>query len=152
MPTSEEGKMVGKTKPNQIGSFMAGIGAQKGGYGVFVKTPEMKQAVLVRAVKRKTRVKASLKNGKPHISLRVYYETEIEEVESTNPTNISKEDLRSLEKEFSKEITKSLEALIGETQEAKSDIFGFGEHFRAKLPKYWNENVKTKEKWQGHVC
>ena len=141
-------KMVGKTTPHQIGPFMAGIGAEKGGYGAFVKIPEIKQAVLVRAVDRKTKVKASLKNGKPHISLKIHYETEIEEVASMNPINISKKELRGLEKGFSKEITREMEELIEETQEAKSDIFGFGEHFRAKLPKYWNENIKTTKKWQ----
>lgn len=141
-------KMVGKTKPRQIGSFMAGIGAEKGGYGAFIKIPEIEQVVLVRAVERKTRVKASLKNGEPHITLKIRYESEIEEVESLTPSNIMKEDFESLEKEFSKQVGQGLEVLIAETQEEKSDIFGFGEHFRAKFPKYWNKNVKTKERWQ----
>jgi len=141
-------KMVGKTKPLQIGGFMAGIGAEKGGYALFIKIPDLEQAVLVRAVERKTRVKASMKNGKPHILLKVRYECEIEEVESVNPSNIKAEDLQILEKNFSSEATRALETLIVETQEVKSDIFGFGEHFRAKLPNYWNNQVKTKENWQ----
>ncbi len=141
-------KMVGKTQPLQIGSFMAGIGAKQGGYGVFIKDHEIEQAVLVRAVKRKTKIKASLKNGKPHILVKVYYENEIEEVESIHPSHIKKEDLPRFEKEFSKIASQSLEKLIDETKESKSDIFGFGEHFRAKLPKYWNKQVKTKERWQ----
>ncbi|WP_338453144.1 Ger(x)C family spore germination protein [Niallia oryzisoli] len=140
-------KMVGKTKPRQIGSFMAGIGAEKGGYAAFIKIPEMEQFLLVRAVKRKTRVKASLKNGKPHILVKVHYDCEIEEVETINPSHIKKEYFPSFEKEFSKIVDKGLEELIDETKEAKSDIFGFGEHFRAKLPKYWNRQVKTQERW-----
>lgn len=141
-------KMVGKTDPLQIGGFMAGIGAEQGGYGIFVYIPEMEQEVLVRAVERKTRVKASLKNGKPHIFLKVRYESEIEEVESNAPTYVDKEAIKALEIEFSKMVKEGLEVLIADTQEAKSDIFGFGEHFRAKFPDYWNKNVKTKEDWQ----
>lgn len=141
-------KMVGKTKPRQIGAFMAGIGSEKGGYAIFLKIPEMEQAALVRAVSRKTRVKASLKNGKPHILLKVRYESEMEEVASTNPSKVSEEKIKKLEKEFSRKVAKGLEVLIGETQKAGSDIFGFGEHFRAKLPDYWNKNVGTKEKWR----
>jgi spore germination protein KC len=38
--------------------------------------------------------------------------------------------------------------LIKKTQEKGSDIFGFGEYVRAKEPKYWNAEVKTKERWQ----
>lgn len=141
-------KMVGKTKPRQIGNFMAGIGAKKGGYAAFIKIPEMEQPVLVRAVERKTKVKATLKNGKPHILVKIHYESEIEEVESTTPTDIKMEYFPSFEKEFSKTVRQGLEGLIDETKEAKSDIFGFGEHFRAKLPKYWNSQVKTLENWQ----
>ena len=38
--------------------------------------------------------------------------------------------------------------LIRQTQEAGSDIFGFGEYIGAKKPGYWNAKVKTKERWQ----
>jgi spore germination protein KC len=55
--------------------------------------------------------------------------------------------LKKIEKESSKNTKKSIEKLIARTQKKKADIFGFGEHFRAKFPHYWNKNVKTKEKW-----
>ncbi|WP_077213524.1 Ger(x)C family spore germination protein [Bacillus dakarensis] len=145
-------KMVGKTDPLQIGGFMAGIGAEEGGYGIFVKPPELEQEVLVRAVERKTRVKASLKNGKPHIYLKIRYESEIEEIDSRMPTHIDEDDTKALENEFSKMVKEGLEVLIAKTQEAKSDIFGFGEHFRGKFPDFWSKNVNTKENWQDHYA
>ncbi|WP_071394683.1 Ger(x)C family spore germination protein [Bacillus tuaregi] len=144
----KDDKMVGKTTPNQIGIFMAGIGAGKGGYGVMLKIPEMEQTALVRAVERKTKLKPVFKNGKPHVTLKVHYECEMEEVESTTSSNIGEKDLKKLEKGFSEDIVQNLEELIKETQKEKSDVFGFGEHFRAKHPKYWKEKVKTKERWR----
>lgn len=142
-----EDKMVGKTKPRQIGIFMAGIGDEKGGYGAYLKIPEVEQVVLVHAVERKTKVKASLKNNKPHISLKIHYECEVDEMESVNSTNLKEEHIPSLEKAFSDEITYGMKKLISETQEVKSDIFGFGEYFRAKLPDYWKKNIKRKAIW-----
>lgn len=142
-------KMVGKTKPRQIGIFMAGIGDKKGGYGAFIKIPEMEQVVLVHAVERKTKVKPNFINGEPHVVLKIRYECEVDEVESTNSTNLRGEHIESLEREFSNEITKELEKLVAETQEVGSDIFGFGEYFRARQPDYWKKNIKTKEAWRN---
>lgn len=142
-------KMVGKTTPPEIGSFMAGIGEEEGGYGAFVEVPDTDEVVLVRAMERKTRIKATLKNGKPHILVKVRYESNIDEKESLDIDIKTDEDIRSLEKAFSKRTSQTLRDLISKTQKAKSDIFGFGEHFRAKFPRYWSKNVKTKENWQN---
>jgi hypothetical protein len=38
--------------------------------------------------------------------------------------------------------------LIKKTQEKGSDIYGFGEYVRAKEPRYWNQEIRTKERWQ----
>jgi spore germination protein KC len=140
-------KMVGKTSPLEIGVFMAVRGIGRGGYGAFVEVPGKDESVLVRAVSRKTRTKVTLKSGRPHVSIKIQYESEIDEKESAKIQLSDSAILKKIEKESSKNTKKSIEKLIAKTQKSNSDIFGFGEHFRAKLPKYWNENVKTKEKW-----
>jgi spore germination protein KC len=140
-------KMVGKTNPLEIGIFMAVRGIGRGGYGAFIKVPGKDESVLVRAVSRKTRTKVMLKNGRPHVSIKVQYESEIDEKESASIQVSDSGILKKIEKEASKSTKKSIEKLIAKTQKSKSDIFGFGEHFRAKLPQYWNKNVKTKDKW-----
>lgn len=140
-------KMVGKTKPLEIGIFMAVRGIGRGGYGAFITVPGKDGSVLVRAVSRKTRTKVTLKNGRPHVSIKIQYESEIDEKESASIQLSDSAILKKIEKEASKSTKKSIEKLIAKTQKSKSDIFGFGEHFRAKLPQYWNKNVKTKEKW-----
>jgi hypothetical protein len=71
--------MVGKTSPLEIGFFMAVKGITKGGYGAFVRVPETDNVVLVRAINRKTKLKAMLKDGKPHVVIKIRYEAEIDE-------------------------------------------------------------------------
>jgi spore germination protein KC len=140
-------KMVGNTNPLEIGIFMAVRGIGRGGYAAFITVPGKDESVLVRAVSRKTRTKVMLKNGRPHVSVKIQYESEIDEKESASIQLSDSAILKKIEKEASKSTKKSIEKLIAKTQKSKSDIFGFGEHFRAKLPQYWNKHVKTKEKW-----
>lgn len=140
-------KMVGKTSPLEIGIFMAVRGIGRGGYGAFVEVPGKGERVMVRAVSRKTKTKVKLKNGKPHVSIKVQYESEIDEKESAKIQLSDSKIIKKIEDQTSKNTKKSIEKLIVKTQKSKSDIFGFGEHFRAKLPQYWKKNVKTKDNW-----
>jgi spore germination protein KC len=140
-------KMVGKTSPLEIGDFMAIRGIGKGGYSAFIKVPGQDEYVLVRAISRKTKVKVNLKDGKPHVDIKVRYESEIEEKTSQSILINDSKVIRKIENEASKEITISLKKFISKTQKSESDIFGFGEHVRAEYPKYWNNQIGTKEKW-----
>ncbi|WP_160725917.1 Ger(x)C family spore germination protein [Bacillus sp. USDA818B3_A] len=140
-------RMAGKTTPLEIGFFMAIRGVGQGGYSAFIKVPGKDDFVLVRAISRKTKVKVQLKDGKPHVVIKVRYESEIEEKTSkgiyvNNSTIIGK-----IQDEASKDVASSLKKLIAKTQKAESDIYGFGEHVRAEYPKYWAKEIKTKEKW-----
>jgi hypothetical protein len=139
--------MVGKTNPLEIGVFMSVIGIGRGGYGAFAEVPGKDESVLIRTVSRNTRTKVSFKNGKPHVSIKIQYESEIDEKESASIKLSDSAILKKIEKQTSKDAKNGIEKLIATTQKTKSDIFGFGEHFRAKLPRYWNKNVKTKAKW-----
>jgi spore germination protein KC len=140
-------KMVGKTNPLEIGIFMAVRGIGRGGYGAFVEVPGKDESVLVRAVSRKTRTKVSIRNGRPHVTVKIQYESEIDEKESAKILLSDSTILKKIEEESSNNTKKSVENFIKKTQQTNSDIFGFGEHFRAKLPQYWKKTVKTKEKW-----
>ncbi|MBS4214342.1 MULTISPECIES: Ger(x)C family spore germination protein [Neobacillus] len=141
-------KMIGKTSPLEIGVFMAIKGVGKGGYGAFVQVPGSDKTVMVRIRSRKTKRKIELKNGLPHVRLKIRYECEIDEKESPKIKINHSKVLKSIEKETAKNMKNSIEKLISTTQAAGSDVFGFGEYFRAKLPRYWNGKIKTKENWE----
>lgn len=143
-------RMVGKTSPLAVGTYMTVIGIEKGGYGAFTKVPGTEETVLVRAVSRKTNIKVGFKDGKPHVDIKVRYECEIDEKHSPAISLSESSILNKIAKELSKDSVKSIKDLIKKTQKVKSDIFGFGEHFRAKLPSYWNSKIKTKEKWEEY--
>ncbi|MCM3768639.1 Ger(x)C family spore germination protein [Neobacillus niacini] len=143
----KEDKMVGKTSPLEIGVFMAVKGDSEGGYGAFVQVPDTDEMVMVRVRSRKNKMKIERKNGLPHIRLKIRYECEIDEKASFKMKLNDSRVLKSIEKETAKDMKKSIEKLIAKTQAAGSDVFGFGEHFRAKLPQYWNSEIKTKENW-----
>ena len=141
-------RMAGKTLPLEIGFFMAVRGIGGGGYSAFIKVPGKEEFVLVKAISRKTKVNVNLIGGKPHVDIKVRYESEIEE--KTSPTQYINNSsiVRKIESEASKEVTKSIKKLIAKTQRAESDIFGFGERVRAEYPNYWSEKIKTKERWK----
>ncbi|WP_062107290.1 Ger(x)C family spore germination protein [Bacillus niameyensis] len=145
----KENKMLGTIDPIEIGLFMAVIGESEGGYGSFIKIPDAEEMVLVEAVKRKSRIKTTIKDGKPEIHIKVRYESEIgEKTNEKTPINDSKI-IRKIEQVASEETKNSLNRLIKKMQEEGTDIFGFGEYVRAKQPRFWNETVKTKETWNS---
>jgi spore germination protein KC len=141
-------RMVGKTSPLEIGDFMSVIGIRKGGYGAFSKVPGTNKVVMIGTKKRKTRIRVNLMNGKPHVLIKIRYECEIDEKGSPKIFIKDSNMIAKIENEFSKSVIKSIRGFIGKTQAAQSDIFGFGEHFRAKMPKYWRGKVRTKEMWE----
>ncbi|RFU66391.1 Ger(x)C family spore germination protein [Peribacillus saganii] len=142
-------KMIGKTNPLEIGLFMGILGEEKGGYGTFVDSPEIDGFLLVRATKRNVKVKTSFKNGRPHVRIIAHYEAMISEIEEDKNAKkpLNPKAINSIEEQFSKGIEKEIKQLIKKTQKDQSDIYGFGEHFRAKEPNYWKENVRTLEDW-----
>lgn len=141
-------RMAGKTTPLEIGDFMSVIGVSKGGYSAFSKVPGTDKVIMISTKNRKTRIKVNLKDGKPHVFIKIHYECELEEKASAKLTISNSSKIKKIEKEFSKSVVKSIRGFIKKTQASESDIFGFGEQFRAKIPKYWNQQVGTKKKWE----
>ncbi|MEH7382908.1 Ger(x)C family spore germination protein [Bacillus sp. JJ1533] len=140
-------QMIGKTEPVEIGLFMAVTGEKTGGYEVFVDVPDSTAKVIVRAEHRKSSIKPTIRNGKPHVTIKIHYESIIDEgavrVDLNNP-----EIVRKIETEASKGVIEGTTKLIHKMQADQSDIFGFGEYFRAKQPGFWNKEIQTKEKWR----
>lgn len=137
--------MKGVIKPIEIGLLMAIINEGKGGYGAFYKIPGTNKRVLLRAMKRDSKIKSTIKNGVPEFFIKVQYQNEVDESDKAkinDPKMIQK-----LEHIFNEEVKEAFDNLIKKMQEEESDIFGFGEYIRAKHPIYWRENVKTSENW-----
>lgn len=143
----KDDKMIGKIVPVEIGLFMAVTGEKKGGYEVFVDVPGTDSKVLVRADRRHSSIKTTIRNGKPHATIKIHYESLIDEgasgVDIDNPEIVKK-----IAEEGSQGVIEGTTNLIKKLQAEQSDIFGFGEYFRAKQPNYWNSEIKTKEKWR----
>jgi spore germination protein KC len=147
------GRMVGRTEPLEIGVYMGLTGEQTGGYTGFIPIPGTATFVMFRATNRKATTKVRIKNGKPHFSINVFLEGNIEERINEHRTkrmfNIDKnEQLKLIQKELAKSTEKAGVDLIKKTQKKGSDIFGFGEYVRAKESTYWNQNIRTKKEWE----
>lgn len=100
-------------------------------------------AIGMEILRSKTKVSASVKNGKPKILIKIEQEGNIGEtkvpVDLTNPKVIQK-----LEKAYRKRIKTEVMDSVKEAQELNSDIFGFGEAIHKSNPKYWK---KVKSDW-----
>ncbi|MBW7455553.1 Ger(x)C family spore germination protein [Paenibacillus sepulcri] len=141
-------KMVGKTKQLEIGFYMAVTGKKQGGYTAFIpRHPGSNEMVMIRIMRRKTTTQVSMKNGKPQVRVHVSLEENIEENPNEKFRIDKEENLEELAKTSADMGVKGYNELIKNLQLAGSDIFGFGEQFRAKMPGYWNRNIRTDEKW-----
>jgi spore germination protein KC len=141
-------KMVGTTKPLEIGLFMAVTGVKTGGYDVFEHLPGSSDTTTFRATRRDSRIKVSMQNSRPHILVNVLLEGNI--VEKSNELFKIKDHktIVKIQEEISNSSEKGIKKLIKKMQKDDSDIFGFGEYIRAKEPRYWNREIKTEKKWE----
>lgn len=143
----QDDKMIGTIKPVEIGLFMAVMGVKKGGYEVFVDVPGTDSKVIVRADRRMSSIKTTIRNGKPHVFIKIHYEGLIDE--GGNDVNLDNPDIVNIiADEASRGVVEGTTNLIKKLQAKESDIFGFGEYVRAKQPDYWNSQIQTKEKWR----
>ncbi len=142
-------KMVGATMPFDIASYMVVKGLNPAGYRGFIPIGgDPAHTVTINATSRKSKIKPSIRNGKPYFKVDVFTEISMEEKISEQFSVNSSEILTQIEETNRKALKKACENLIEKTQKAHSDIFGFGEYVRAKMPNYWNKKVITKEAWQ----
>ncbi|USG67988.1 Ger(x)C family spore germination protein [Brevibacillus ruminantium] len=142
-----EDRMVGLLQPLEIGFFMAAKGIKQGGYAAFTPIPDEKTVVLARARTRRSQVVVNMKEGKPKIRLHIHVETDIDE-KFNHGHALRPPILKKISTELSQRGKKSVQSIIVQTQKEGADILGLGEHIRAKLPAYWDSNIRTKENWR----
>lgn len=143
----KDSHMVGVTGPLEIGNYMAMMQINPGGYTVLVPIPDKQAAILFKSDQRKSKTIIKIKDGLPHVTIKVHIEGELRE-KLNQQYDITPEALTKLEQQMQEGAIERFEVLVKKTQEVQSDIFGFGEYVRAKHPQYWNEHVKTKDKWR----
>ncbi len=142
-------RMVGVTKPLEIGFYMALTGVSEGGYTAFIQLPDSEETVLFKATNRRKETSVSLKQGRPHVYVKIHLEGNIVEKSQEKASALSDDQIiKELEERMPQYIRKSHENFILKMQNEGSDIFGFGEYFRAKEPQYWNHEIRNKETWQ----
>ncbi|MBD2871430.1 Ger(x)C family spore germination protein [Paenibacillus arenilitoris] len=141
-------QMVGSTKPLEIAGYLGLRGVNPAGYRAFINLDGAKETVITYVTQRRSNIDLQIKNDLPHFKVKVDLEVNIEEkineaMYIDNPQIIEK-----IEKQQEKASVVFYENIIAKTQDKGSDIFGFGEHVRAKKPGYWSKKIKTKENWQ----
>lgn len=98
----------------------------------------------VEVMRTKTRMKGKVDKGKPQISIDVYLEQDVGEVQCKIDL-MDPQIIEELEKTAEKEVQSIMEAAIQKAKKYDVDIFGFGEAIYRADPKYWNKN---KSNWK----
>lgn len=140
-------KMVGTTEALDIGFYMAIKNINPGGYNVIMQGPQADSTVMVQATRRHSNIHVDIRNGRPHVRIRVQTEADVRE-KGNEKFTLTKENIDRLNRTIEQQAAEGYKKLIKRTQEQGADIFGFGEYVRAKLPGYWNREIRTKENWQ----
>lgn len=142
-------RMIGVTEPLEIGFYMGLTGVSEGGYTAFVQLPGSEETALFKATNRRTNIEVGLQEGRPHVNVNVILEGNITEKSQDEAASVSNDRIISeLSERLSQDLVKSQKQFIANMQAEGSDIFGFGEYFRAKEPQYWNHEIRDKETWQ----
>ncbi len=142
-----ENKLVGHTKAYQIAFLNGLIEHNPGGSTAIVKLSD-EQMVQFQSTKRKSDYTVTLQNGKPHFDVDVVIKGNITGKNDNGINLNTNSTIKNIEETAEKAFKPEFEKLIEETQEKESDILGLGEYVRAKLRDYWDQEVKTAEKWR----
>lgn len=141
-------QLVGVTEPLEIALYMSITGIEKGGFSGYIPLPNSKESVMYRETHRKAETTIRLKNGRPAVSIVVDIEGNITEKSAEHATPVDNNQIiRELERTISKNAELLYGKFISKLQRDGSDIFGFGEQVRAKLPQYWDREIQTTERW-----
>jgi spore germination protein KC len=147
MALFRDDRMVGTISGIEIGRYMAMMQINPGGYAGLHQMEDEKVTIMFKSDERKSKMKVDVKDGLPHVTVTVHVEGEIEE-KINQQFDLKQDTITQFEEESAKKAVGAYEEIVKKTQLVQSDIFGIGEHIRARHPKYWSEHVKTKEKWQ----
>lgn len=142
-------KLIGVTKPLEIGTYMAIKGMNPAGYRGFVRLERPPGMVTIFATSRRAEMNVRIVDNEPRFTVRMFTEINVEEKQSNNFDVNSSDVLEEIQSENREQLANAAKALVEQTQRNGSDIFGFGEYLRAKKPGYWDRTVKTSERWQN---
>lgn len=141
------GKMANKTQPVEIGVFMALRGMDPGGYSPLFPVPGI-GIIMLNTKERYSKIRSSIKNGKPHLTYHVHLEADLDEhYNSDQPVNTTKR-LQEIEQAFERQVQQNMLDLIRKTQKEHSDILGMGEMIRAHHQDYWSKHIHSKADWE----
>lgn len=115
--------------------------------GASLMIPIENGSVIIKSRTREAKKEIELIDGKPKITMKIRVDTEVREKSNEKIDLGNSATVQEIEENAEKTATRHAEELIKQTQVHGTDIFGFGEHIRGKLPRYWDEHVKTKERW-----
>lgn len=137
-------KMVGAMTPIQTGMYLAIRERNPGGYSAAVATNDG-ATYLIKSLERKSNIKVEVKNGKPSAHIKVEIDGAIEE--EIGADDLSEKKLYEIEEKANSWANVAFANFLRQLQKDQSDIIAIGARIRAKYPKYWDEEVKTDEKW-----
>lgn len=140
-------KMVGKTLPLEIGLFMEVEGINPAGYDMLVPIGQNK-IVALKATYRVSKIEVKEEGGEVKAMVKIYVETDFSGKQDPSIIIDNPSALEKIVREGERVLKKGHLKLLQKTKRLRSDIYGIGEHVRAKLPDYWRKNIKTKERWE----
>lgn len=110
----------------------------------YIQCPEGKK-VSLDVFKARSKIKGSMHNDKPEISIEQHIESDIGEVQCRNLDLTNPKTITELEQIANQKVVHLFETTIKKVQqEYKSDIFGFGEVIHRSDPQAWK---KLKDNW-----
>ncbi|THE13001.1 Ger(x)C family spore germination protein [Bacillus timonensis] len=137
------GKMVGLASPIEIGAFMDLKEKASGGYPISVSLGD-ESVIVIQTQERNSKIKVDVKNGTPSATIHVEIEASIEEAIGVT---VNGGKIKEIEKAASNKMEEVSSEFINRLQEQGADVLGLGARIRAKFGTYWDEEVKTDEKW-----
>ncbi|MEF2966967.1 Ger(x)C family spore germination protein [Paenibacillus sp. M1] len=140
------GRLVGTTRPLEIGAYMAAKGMDPGGYSSLLNVSGLGY-VMVQTQERHTNIKVDIVEGKPRVKLKILLEGSITEQFDSSVDINSPEAVGQVERKFNEEGIKAVKSLFRDTQLKHSDIFGIGEIVRAHHKDFWKKHVHEKKDW-----
>ncbi|WP_223068155.1 Ger(x)C family spore germination protein [Paenibacillus caui] len=142
-----DNRMIGATKPIEIGVYMAIKGMDPAGYSALLQVPPL-GIVMTSTMARESKINVKIRDGKPAATLKIHLEARLVEKEAEHVKVSSPESLRLVEERLSSIVKESAENLLTRLQKDKSDIVGFGEYVRAYKSSFWRNNIHEKSDWE----
>ncbi|KGP70848.1 Ger(x)C family spore germination protein [Pontibacillus yanchengensis] len=103
--------------------------------------------VTVEVINSESKIKATVNNNQPHITINVKVKGDIDDVQCKELDLSKEKSLNTVERKLEKRLNSAMEEAINITQtEFNSDIFGFGEYVHRADKTYWKS---VKDNWDA---